>query len=1179
MKSFFNFLMNKWVIGIIGLMALSVFIWFAGGFVKFGENNVSASTQTRLIVIGLCWLIWLTWRISQALYEKKQNQKLFGSIQEQEAEEAHSEVDEKSESEALELSNRFNDALKKLNTSGFSFSGKSRNLYQLPWYIIIGPPGSGKTTALVNSGLEFPLAESTGQHKLQGIGGTRHCDWWFTNDAVLIDTAGRYTTQDSHKVVDQSSWNTFLGLLKKFRNRRPINGVLLTINIQDLLLSTPEQAQLQAKTLRTRIDDIQAQLGIRAPVYVMLTKVDLVAGFSEFFSEISKTEREQVWGMTFPLTADQPSHLFRHEFGLLINRLNERVLSLVRNERIVNRRARIQNFPQRMAELSDTLHDFLNNTFAANRYGTTPLLRGVYFSSGTQEGMPIDRMMSHLSNAFAVKTTAEPQINTGKSFFVLSLFKNVIFPESELVGSNRRIERMIRWGRRGAMVAMAAAVIGSLTIWTTAVGQNKRLLGTVSSHIAEYKVAQPNAASRSDVQSVLSQLDPLRSASTVYNKSDQSYLSALGLYSDSVDESANSLYQEKLNEILLPAFSAQLATQLEGLTADDASLISTLKTYLMLFNEDKRDNDFVMAYASAFADIQPTLDENQKSSWLSHLEQLLAEPITSRQEPNERVVSAARTKILQIPAALRLYSEIKGAPEFAQPVDLYRRIGGDTYLVFGISNQSNLFKMPMAYTKEGFEKIDLSIDSPLAKSYFNQQWIWGTDATQDLTKEERDNIGEQLEKLYFADYAAQWQQLMGALELAETSNLSQFSDQLYQLANPAQSPLKGLIELASENTRFSKYLEGGDAPKPQVGVGGNLKPRVSAKQVIRSAKSGAINAWNDKQKINPVEKQFTEIHALTKKSDRGPAPLDDYLQAIGQLNEFLSGISSSPNPDESAYNAVQARFMGQSDNPITKLQLKAKHAPRPLKSWLNKLASRAWSMVNGYGQRHINQIWTYQVLPDCKRLTDNRFPFTPSSTIDANTIAFNEFFSPSGILASFIESNLAAYIDQNRWSLKSVDGIGAPIKQSTLLQFKRAARIKRAFFSGSDSATAQFKVTPTKLARNLRLFTLEVGGTPVSYSHGPRTPKPLEWSLGDSTRARILFEDLDEATHQEQYDGDWAWYRLLASSTSRPTGSNKARSVTFEQNGHQAVYQFVSNTGEDPLDMGLFSRFKCPKSL
>ena len=44
------------------------------------------------------------------------------------------------------------------------------------------------------------------------------------------------------------------------------------------------------------------RLGQRLPVYVLFTKADLVfAGFSEFFDNLGKEDREQVWGMTFPV--------------------------------------------------------------------------------------------------------------------------------------------------------------------------------------------------------------------------------------------------------------------------------------------------------------------------------------------------------------------------------------------------------------------------------------------------------------------------------------------------------------------------------------------------------------------------------------------------------------------------------------------------------------------------------------------------------------------------------------------------------------------------------------------------------------------------------------------------------------------------------------------------------------
>ncbi len=99
---------------------------------------------------------------------------------------------EDKDSDAQLLEARMREAVARLKRS----TGKRNFLYQVPWYIVIGPPGAGKTTALVNSGLKFPLAGSGEALPVAGVGGTRYCDWWFTDDAVLIDTAGRYTTQD-----------------------------------------------------------------------------------------------------------------------------------------------------------------------------------------------------------------------------------------------------------------------------------------------------------------------------------------------------------------------------------------------------------------------------------------------------------------------------------------------------------------------------------------------------------------------------------------------------------------------------------------------------------------------------------------------------------------------------------------------------------------------------------------------------------------------------------------------------------------------------------------------------------------------------------------------------------------------------------------------------------------------
>ncbi len=302
------------------------------------------------------------------------------------------------------LGERLREALHALKRA--RLGGRSRrHLYQLPWYMFIGPPGAGKTTALVHSGLDFPLADKGGAQAIQGVGGTRNCDWWFTDQAVLIDTAGRYTTQDSHAAVDSAAWLGFLRLLKRTRRRQPLNGVLVAISLSDLAQLDEADRLAHARAIRKRVRELHDELGVRIPVYVLFTKADLIAGFVEFFDSLGKEDREQVWGMTFPLddAKDEGGAVARFgmEFDALLARLNERMLERVQQETDIQRRRLIYGFPQQIASLRDVAGAFLTEIFRPSRLEARPLLRGVYLTSGTQDGTPIDRLLGAMAGSSA----------------------------------------------------------------------------------------------------------------------------------------------------------------------------------------------------------------------------------------------------------------------------------------------------------------------------------------------------------------------------------------------------------------------------------------------------------------------------------------------------------------------------------------------------------------------------------------------------------------------------------------------------------------------------------------------------------------------------------------------------------------------------------------------------------
>jgi type VI secretion system protein ImpL len=332
---------------------------------------------------------------------------------------------------------RFRQAAEDLDGARFaSPDGRGREVQELPWYVIIGAPGSGKTTALLNAGLRLPLY--TGKEtspSVPGVGGTRNCDWWFTDEAVLLDTAGRYTTQDSDRRADAAAWQGFLGLLKQFRSKRPLNGALVTVSVMDLLLWTKAERARYAAHVRMRLSEMVAALETRFPVYVLVTKTDLLAGFTEFFGDYDSTQRAQVWGTTFPMDID-PALIatpYAADFAALEDRLGAETLARLHEERDLQRRASIYRFPQQYHAMGPLVGEFLAQAFGTRVNEKPLMLRGAYFTSGTQEGNPIDRVLVALARTFRLDRAATTGLGgTGKSYFLNRLLHEVVFSEAEL---------------------------------------------------------------------------------------------------------------------------------------------------------------------------------------------------------------------------------------------------------------------------------------------------------------------------------------------------------------------------------------------------------------------------------------------------------------------------------------------------------------------------------------------------------------------------------------------------------------------------------------------------------------------------------------------------------------------------------------------------------------------------
>ncbi|OQX20440.1 MAG: hypothetical protein BWK76_01195 [Desulfobulbaceae bacterium A2] len=353
-----------------------------------------------------------------------------------------------------ELQARWKEAIDTLRSSHLKKHGNP--LYVLPWYLIIGESGSGKTTAIKSAKLSAPFTETS---KVSGISGTRNCDWWFFDQAILIDTAGRYAIPLNEE-QDRKEWQRFLSLLIKYRKKEPINGLVVTISA-DKLLNAPAQAiETDALSIRQRIDELMRSLGARFPVYVLITKCDLVQGMTQFCDHLPERCLDQAMGLLNNELSTDPDKVVSRLFESIAARLRELRLLLVQQAQAAMGRQRMAEpelllFPDEFSSLQANLTVFMRVAFKPNPYQESPILRGVYFSSGRQEGTPF----SHFLNALGLIRQQEVLPGTSRGLFLHDLFAKVLPRDKKLFAPTARSLAWIRLTRNVGVASWAALVL------------------------------------------------------------------------------------------------------------------------------------------------------------------------------------------------------------------------------------------------------------------------------------------------------------------------------------------------------------------------------------------------------------------------------------------------------------------------------------------------------------------------------------------------------------------------------------------------------------------------------------------------------------------------------------------------------------------------------------------------
>ncbi|HYQ16761.1 MAG TPA: type VI secretion protein IcmF/TssM N-terminal domain-containing protein, partial [Polyangiaceae bacterium] len=694
--------------------------------------------------------------------------------------------------------------------------------------------------------------------------------------------------------------------------RRPLEGVVIALSVEDLLSASELDLEETAKTLRARADEVMSRLEMVLPLYVVLTKVDLLAGFVDFWGDLGKTARAQTWGASFGFEdeLEDPEHMVNSELDVLERVLHARMLTRLGSEPLAEVRARILQFPLEFAGLRRPLAQFIGQLCQSNPYQETPLLRGFYFSSGTQTGRQLDHVLANMSRGFNLPQApgaAQNKQLAPQSYFVTELFQKVIFPDRHLgLGSSSRVKR--RSMRQAIQAALVALLVLIIVIPAALSYVENADLTQATARDAAQSLALERAPG-SGAAATGGALDLLVGRVQVLERADDAFhvYGYIGPYvAPELLAAVKALYLDRLRSLVKGPVQTQLTADVRA-TGDLVrmdpqnfqSAYDDLKLYLMLCKTEHLDAAWATprlakAWARSLGSASGG-DEDKLGAHAKYYVDALTNDKSFAWSCDTAAVSAAQGRLSSVPIdELRygwLVDAAKGVPAI-RPDKIFFGPAAQYW------NARANVEVPGMYTVLGWQKIRLLLESPDARLEL-EPWVLGHQAL--VVTDSKQNGADQLRDLYFQRYVRAWSEFIAGLDVVTPTEQKQSIDEL-RVISASDGPYVRLFKVISENARLDVT-----PPKTLAEQALDKGKSVAAQQLP----SGVVDAGAPPPRIiGPVERQmdpllkfgFGEGSAGT--ADAAPSKLSLYLAQLATLEAALSQLAETNAPATEASAAL-----------------------------------------------------------------------------------------------------------------------------------------------------------------------------------------------------------------------------------------------------------------------------------
>lgn len=986
-------LYKKQLLPLLVLLSCSALIWFASPIVTIANYSPFAAAEKRCYIIALLFLIWGLKFILLDAAPKKNKINLYA---------AEPEIAKKIHA----LEGRFTGAVNFLKNTVINKEGSALSLVNLPWYLLIGPEGAGKTSLLTQSTLNFILAKPFKPEIAAAASDS--CDWWVTRDTVLVDIPGAYFNEhaaasNKNKSAQKTAnilWHTLLKLLKTQTNKKLLNGVILTLNLPELIKKPDQQARnALIQDLKKRVLQLRATFDPQLPFYLIITKCDLLPGFSEFFSESGTDELAQGWGITLPPLQPKEKILavFTQRFNALIKRLNKQLIWRLQQERNMNARSAIKDFPLHVERLKETITSILRALALPDL-----CLQGVYLTSAVQV-TPTLETGPHLHSTSNSLTHQALQImqappTPSRAYFIRQVLMQGL---PHVIGNTTanatpRISRTVAYSGALGSIIIAAALLGH--------DFQRGLQNTyaVQHELTRYQLyLQQPQHTKDQLAKALPVLDALQQ--TAQNSQHPFTLlgKSLSFYSNKSQQTTYATYQQALQTILLPQIKNYLTQYLQDNNKNLVRTYAALKTYLMLNNPEQRDTHLMAETVNKM--LSTPMNKQAVNQLATHIDNLFAQNASPIQL-DQKLIADARKELVNLPSMELSKIILKNmAANNAESVIELGTHGGNPPVF--ISKQI-VNRIPNMFTAANFQTILNEEISTVATQTLKGNWILGA-VTPSLNSPTLETLTTQLRNQYVTNYLDIWESLLANIHPFTPKNLLQ-TDEMIQTLTSNNSPLLQLLKTIQQNTALVPLT---------------TSPKIQA------------------------------LNSLVSSANHQQGSLYRVFADLQQLHVYLQHILTAAHVKQAAFYAAAKRMQNSGADPITTIHQLAEQNPEPLKTWLHTIANESWGFVLQKASEHIEEAWQTQIIPTYRTEVAKHYPFNPNSKQAVSLTNLTRFLGQRGTLPVFYQTYLHPFINDTdkQWAWRILDKQKIPLANKLLVNLQQVLQLPPAAFVKQDN--------------------------------------------------------------------------------------------------------------------------------